>query len=449
MAAMAIRLKPELKTLKPYRSLRLFSTSSSSPPPPSNNGGDGGEGESDKATTESGAPPPRSSYFSDIKEKLRQSPPPRRTLSQPPPPSPFSPQNRPSKVASLAEIQKNLSEFRLRSSAPPPPTDGGGKPPSISFQDLYKGRSDGGGGAGRESSRLSFESIRESLRQLRPPPHGAGDRGLPERRSAVDLSLKSLKESLKAPRMPAGERGMEPSGLPRSIFGKESGTATEAESQVAKTEFVRSYTYGELGEKLRGLRPEAAAGEKKDWFSFTELNERLMKLREREVAESDSKLGGVSFKDLRESLLRLRNASDETAKRSSMQQLALLGQLGGPVTPSFMLQPPKEHLVEKYFHPDNMSSAEKMKLELQKVREEFKMSESDCGSSRVQIAQLTTKIKHLSSVLHKKDKHSRKGLIGMVEQRKKLLKYLRRTDWDSYCMVLSKLGLRDTLELKN
>jgi len=38
----------------------------------------------------------------------------------------------------------------------------------------------------------------------------------------------------------------------------------------------------------------------------------------------------------------------------------------------------------QYFHPDHMSSAEKMKLELKKVRDEFKMSESDCGSARVQ-----------------------------------------------------------------
>lgn len=38
----------------------------------------------------------------------------------------------------------------------------------------------------------------------------------------------------------------------------------------------------------------------------------------------------------------------------------------------------------QYFHPDNMSSAENMKLELAKVRDEFKMSESDCGSARVQ-----------------------------------------------------------------
>ncbi|XP_024184770.1 30S ribosomal protein S15 [Rosa chinensis] len=95
-----------------------------------------------------------------------------------------------------------------------------------------------------------------------------------------------------------------------------------------------------------------------------------------------------------------------------------------------------------------MSSAEKLKIELGKVRDEFKMSESNCGSARVQVAQLTTKIKHMSSVLHKKDKHSLKGLQAMVQRRKKLLKYLRRTDWDSYCLVLSKLGLWDTPDVK-
>ncbi|PON81004.1 Ribosomal protein [Trema orientale] len=94
-----------------------------------------------------------------------------------------------------------------------------------------------------------------------------------------------------------------------------------------------------------------------------------------------------------------------------------------------------------------------MKLELPKVRDEFKMSDSNCGSARVQVAQLTTKIttkiKHLSTVLHKKDNHSRKGLVAMVQRRKSLLKYLRRTDWESYCFVLSKLGLRDNPDYKN
>lgn len=41
------------------------------------------------------------------------------------------------------------------------------------------------------------------------------------------------------------------------------------------------------------------------------------------------------------------------------------------------------------------------------------------------------------------DKHSIKGLIAMVKKRNRLLKYLRRTDWESYCMVLSKLEIRD------
>ncbi|XP_076892784.1 uncharacterized protein LOC143544603 [Bidens hawaiensis] len=95
-----------------------------------------------------------------------------------------------------------------------------------------------------------------------------------------------------------------------------------------------------------------------------------------------------------------------------------------------------------------MSSAEKQKLELKSVRDKFKISESDCGSARVQVAQLTTKIKHLATVLHKKDKHSRKGLQAMVQKRKKLLKYLRRTDWDSYCFCLSELGLRDSPDYK-
>lgn len=95
-----------------------------------------------------------------------------------------------------------------------------------------------------------------------------------------------------------------------------------------------------------------------------------------------------------------------------------------------------------------MSSTEKMKLELQRVRDKSKMSENDCGSAGVQVAQLTTKIKHLSASLHKKDKHSRRGLQEMVQRRKKYLKYLRRTDWDSYYLVLSKLGLRDVPEYK-
>ncbi|KAI9107425.1 hypothetical protein K1719_021462 [Acacia pycnantha] len=164
---------------------------------------------------------------------------------------------------------------------------------------------------------------------------------------------------------------------------------------------------------------------------------------EKENARSTPDVFGLT--DLKNVLNKLKE-SDNKERKTTLQRLDILSELGR--TPSFMLQPPKEHLVEKYFHPDNMSSEEKLKIELARVRDEFKMSESDCGSFRVQVAQLTTKIKHLSSVLHKKDKHSRKGLIAMVQKRKRLLKYLRRTDWDSYCFVISKLGLRDNPDTK-
>nr|GMC95078.1 Ribosomal protein [Ipomoea batatas] len=209
--------------------------------------------------------------------------------------------------------------------------------------------------------------------------------------------------------------------------------------------YVREYNHRDLGEKLRSLRPEHKG--KKDWFSLEELNDRLIKLRE--IEDKESNLGGI-YDQLRESLVQIDASSHDnrnTTMVHAVRKLDVLSYLGENA--EYLSHPPKEHLVEKYFDPGNMSSAEKMKLELKKVRDEFKMSESDCGSARVQVAQLTTKIKHLSGVLHKKDKHSRKGLQGMVQKRKKLLKYLRRTDWESYCLVLSKFGLRDNPDYKN
>lgn len=206
---------------------------------------------------------------------------------------------------------------------------------------------------------------------------------------------------------------------------------------------MKMYSYDELGARLKKLRPPNGKG-----FSITELNNRLQKLREIEEKESESKIGGMSFRDLRESLAQMRKSSELSNKKTSLQRLALLGQLGGKPTPSYMTAPAKDELVQRYFHPDNMSAEEKLKIELKKVKEDFKIHESDCGSSRVQVAQLTTKIKYLARVLHKKDKHSRKGLNEMIQRRKKLLKYLRRTDWDSYCFVISKLGLRDNPDYK-
>ncbi len=70
----------------------------------------------------------------------------------------------------------------------------------------------------------------------------------------------------------------------------------------------------------------------------------------------------------------------------------------------------------------------------------------DTGSPQVQIAILTQKITDLTEHLktHKKDKHSRRGLIGMVGRRRALLRYLRMNDPKGYQKIMADLGLRKT-----
>ncbi len=74
----------------------------------------------------------------------------------------------------------------------------------------------------------------------------------------------------------------------------------------------------------------------------------------------------------------------------------------------------------------------------------FGKNTKDSGSSEVQIALLTGRIKHVSSHLETnvKDHHSRFGLVHLVNQRKRLLRYLSRTNHNSYLKVLEQLGLR-------
>jgi small subunit ribosomal protein S15 len=75
---------------------------------------------------------------------------------------------------------------------------------------------------------------------------------------------------------------------------------------------------------------------------------------------------------------------------------------------------------------------------------EYKMHESDTGSAEVQVALLTARINQLTEhlKLHKKDHHSRRGLLMMVGQRRRLLNYLSKTDIERYRSVVSRLGLR-------
>ena len=80
----------------------------------------------------------------------------------------------------------------------------------------------------------------------------------------------------------------------------------------------------------------------------------------------------------------------------------------------------------------------------QSLIEGFKVHEHDTGSPEVQIAILTEKINYLNDHLrvHKKDHHSRRGLLKMVGHRRNLLNYLRKKDVARYRTVIDKLGLR-------
>ena len=82
----------------------------------------------------------------------------------------------------------------------------------------------------------------------------------------------------------------------------------------------------------------------------------------------------------------------------------------------------------------------------QEIIETYRRDESDTGSSEVQIALLTERIKELTEHLkvHQKDNHSRRGLLKMVGNRKSLLSYLKRKSVERYRNLVSKLGLRDT-----
>ena len=78
------------------------------------------------------------------------------------------------------------------------------------------------------------------------------------------------------------------------------------------------------------------------------------------------------------------------------------------------------------------------------VVKQYQRSGKDTGSPEVQIALLTERINGLADHFksHVKDFHSRRGLLKLVSQRRKLLDYLRRTDADKYRSLLERLGLR-------
>lgn len=85
------------------------------------------------------------------------------------------------------------------------------------------------------------------------------------------------------------------------------------------------------------------------------------------------------------------------------------------------------------------------KKDKEKIINEFKMHDSDTGSPEVQIALLTKRILELTEHLkiHKKDHHSRRGLLKMVGQRRALLVYLKKNELEKYREIIKKLNLRE------
>jgi small subunit ribosomal protein S15 len=78
------------------------------------------------------------------------------------------------------------------------------------------------------------------------------------------------------------------------------------------------------------------------------------------------------------------------------------------------------------------------------IVEDYRLSDTDTGSTEVQVALLTANINQLTPhfAAHKKDNHSRRGLLRMVNQRRKLLDYLKNSDITRYRTLIERLGIR-------
>ncbi len=82
--------------------------------------------------------------------------------------------------------------------------------------------------------------------------------------------------------------------------------------------------------------------------------------------------------------------------------------------------------------------------ERKEVIEQFKLHQSDTGSPEVQVALLSQRIDHLTEhfKIHVKDHHSRRGLLKLVGQRRRLLDYLRKNNYERYRSLIQRLGIR-------
>ena len=94
--------------------------------------------------------------------------------------------------------------------------------------------------------------------------------------------------------------------------------------------------------------------------------------------------------------------------------------------------------------------AEKLSISKERTAElmaEFGKDANDSGSAEVQVAILTERIRNLTEHLkvHKKDKHTQRGLMMLIGKRRGLLKYIKNRDINEYRTLIKKLGIRDTI----
>ncbi len=80
----------------------------------------------------------------------------------------------------------------------------------------------------------------------------------------------------------------------------------------------------------------------------------------------------------------------------------------------------------------------------ERLTKDYQLHDTDTGSTEVQVAVLTERIKQVTDHLrtHKKDVHSRRGLVGLVSKRRRLLNYLSKEDVNRYQTLIARLGLR-------
>ncbi len=95
-------------------------------------------------------------------------------------------------------------------------------------------------------------------------------------------------------------------------------------------------------------------------------------------------------------------------------------------------------------HGESLGMSEQIDKQKAGIIAEHRLHDTDTGSPEVQIAILTKRINHLNEHLqkHKKDHHSRRGLLMLVGQRRRLLDYVRKNDVERYRSIITKMGLR-------